>query len=202
MLVNRIQFVRWAALAFVLALLLSATITSVPDPAELIVDEENWQALPSPRPLPTADTRSRLQALTIWGGEGEQADSQTDEATNRLIAGEDGVLRIVVSWVFKGVVIEGEQRRVLIAENNSAQPLSYQLGDILPGGELVQKIGLDTLLFSLPVEVTEGEQQGGAAAATEFSRQLYAPAGEAAATSTKPKALESAPPRSANEGGS
>ncbi len=173
------NLIKWGGMVFVLVVLLSATLTSVPDYSDLNISNETWTKVSTPQELPSKRSFRRLQRLSLWGSEESEAEESAGD--ERIKAGKDGIRRVAVSWIFKGVVINASEPYVLIEEKKGSDARAFKVGDILPGGERLQSILLDTLLFSLPEKEAGAEAEisleskSDTALTENFSRQLYAP---------------------------
>ncbi|AMO75162.1 MULTISPECIES: hypothetical protein [Pseudomonas] len=150
----------WAALAGgVLLALLWQPRAAIPEaPAETA----QWR-LPEVRPVSrNASIPAQIASMAWWGSAREEAEKARSA---RISVDEQGVARVKVQWLFRGVVAEGGQRFALIAKDAAAPLLRYAPGDQLPGGERLERIEGQGIRFSLSED----------GATQDFERKLYAP---------------------------
>lgn len=150
----------WAALAGgILLALLWQPRAAIP---EAPTDAAQWR-LPEVRPVSrNAAIPVQIAGMSWWGSARAEAEKAHSA---RISVDEQGVARVKVQWLFRGVVVEGEQRFALIAKDASAPLSRHAPGDQLPGGERLERIEGQGIRFSLSED----------GATQDFERKLYAP---------------------------
>lgn len=155
---------RWNLLFLVIAI--SAGLVFAPSSDISTVasaDREEWLLAEVPVGSIDSSVVGRLAGMQWWGVKATEDD--VDSESRRISAGADGVAKVKVDWLLRGVVRDERGVFALIATDAEAPLKRFAPGATLPGGERLERITEQGIRFSL---AEDGKNQG-------FDRKLYAP---------------------------
>lgn len=163
-LMNLYSHLRWTFVLFAVATCLGFTLSPSKELSNVVTpDQDSWAPTVSPPSVADmADTRL-LAEMKWWGGEMTKGSSDGEE--RGILQDDDGVARGKVDWLLHGVVSDEEGTFALIARDSSVFPQRFSQGEILPGGERLERILKQGIRFSF---AEDGEVQ-------DFVRKLYVP---------------------------
>ncbi|MCY1330111.1 hypothetical protein D9M69_157350 [compost metagenome] len=155
---------RWTPLFLVIAISAGLVFAPSPDISALASpDREEWVLAEVPVGSIDSSVIGRLAGMQWWGV--KATEDEVDSESERISTGADGVARVKVDWLLRGVVRDERGVFALIASDAEAPLKRFAPGATLPGGERLERITEQGIRFSL---AEDGKKQG-------FDRKLYAP---------------------------